>query len=452
MTNRLITQALPYANGSLHLGHLDESILSDIHVRHLKQKDLSTGGRTVYVCADDQHGSAITLRAQKEGIPPEALIERLRAEHIQDFEDFGIGFDHYHATHSEENRHLSCLIYGRLKEAGLIYKAPVEQLFDEEAGIFLADRFVKGSCPQCQAADQHGDNCEKCGSSSSALDELNHLVIVGNQTHRRHQGAGDAGSCFSLIGPVLLGDFPHGFVDEFLFKGAGPAALAFGDGIGAAAGQEGPQGDVVVVCFFCAHTNRLSVSVSFTGPSQMASPALASSACRETPSPSCGSRAVAAHQAFAGPTSPASHLGIPCHAPKSKSQSPAHLCPRESQQPPRSARGAANASSAFALVASHAIFRLSFSYHNSDSYFVWRCQCVPPFIAIANRKKDRAAEEARLHQDEKSSNFNRLGEAAPSRLSCKHRGAKGPLRAMGTLYKGLEPSQYGSAEGRSHEI
>lgn len=170
MTQRLITQALPYANGSLHLGHLEEAILTDIYVRHLRRRDLATGDRTVYVCADDQHGSAITLRARKEGIAPEALIERLRAEHIKDFNDFGIGFDHYHATHSEENRQLSELIYGRLKAAGLIHKAPVEQLFDEEAGVFLADRLVKGSCPACHAVDQYGDNCEKCGAGYSALE------------------------------------------------------------------------------------------------------------------------------------------------------------------------------------------------------------------------------------------------------------------------------------------
>jgi methionyl-tRNA synthetase len=181
MTKRLITQALPYANGSLHLGHLEEAILTDIYVRHLKQKDLTSGDQTLYVCADDQHGSAITLRAQKEGIPPEDLIARLRAEHVQDFEDFGIEFDHYHATHSDENRKLSELIYGRLKEAGLIRKAPVEQLFDEQAGVFLADRFVKGACPACKAVDQFGDNCDKCGASYSAL-ELGNPVSQITQT------------------------------------------------------------------------------------------------------------------------------------------------------------------------------------------------------------------------------------------------------------------------------
>lgn len=178
MTKQLITTALPYANGDIHIGHLIEYVEGDVFSRHQKQKHNNPDDEILFVCADDQHGSAITIRVQKEGISPEVLIERLRSAHVKDFTDFHIQFDHYHATHSEENRKLCELVYGRLKDAGLIYKAPVEQLFDEQAGVFLADRFVKGSCPICKAPDQYGDNCEKCGASYGALELIDPISQV----------------------------------------------------------------------------------------------------------------------------------------------------------------------------------------------------------------------------------------------------------------------------------
>lgn len=177
MTKHLITIALPYSNGDLHIGHLLEAVEGDVFARRQKQR-AKPDDETLFVCADDQHGSAITIRAEKEGISPEELIGRLRAAHVQDFNGFHVEFDHYHATHSEENRALCELVYGRLKDAGLIYKAPVTQLFDESAGVFLADRLVKGGCPSCQAPDQHGDNCEKCGAIYGALELLNPVSQV----------------------------------------------------------------------------------------------------------------------------------------------------------------------------------------------------------------------------------------------------------------------------------
>ncbi|SDS05503.1 methionyl-tRNA synthetase [Halopseudomonas litoralis] len=157
----LVTSALPYANGSIHLGHMLEYIQTDIWVRFQKLR----GNQCVYVCADDAHGSAIMLRAEKEGITPEQLIDNVKAEHTADFADFLVDFDNYHSTHSEENRELSELIYGKLKAAGHINTRSVTQYFDPEKGMFLADRFIKGTCPKCAAEDQYGDNCEKCGAT-----------------------------------------------------------------------------------------------------------------------------------------------------------------------------------------------------------------------------------------------------------------------------------------------
>ncbi|CEA01266.1 methionyl-tRNA synthetase [Pseudomonas saudimassiliensis] len=157
----LVTSALPYANGSIHLGHMLEYIQTDIWVRFQKLR----GNQCIYVCADDAHGSAIMLRAEKEGITPEQLIANVKAEHTADFADFLVDFDNYHSTHSEENRELSELIYGKLKAAGHINTRSVTQYFDPEKGMFLADRFIKGTCPKCAAEDQYGDNCEKCGAT-----------------------------------------------------------------------------------------------------------------------------------------------------------------------------------------------------------------------------------------------------------------------------------------------
>ncbi len=160
----LVTSALPYANGPIHLGHLFEAIQTDIWVRFQKMR----GHQCLYVSADDTHGTGTMLNAEKAGQTPEAFIAALRAEHLRDFRAFGIQHDNYDSTHSEENRKLSELIFSRLQAAGLIFVQPVAQLHDPERGMFLADRFVKGSCPVCQAPDQYGDNCDACGATYDA--------------------------------------------------------------------------------------------------------------------------------------------------------------------------------------------------------------------------------------------------------------------------------------------
>ena len=162
----LVTSALPYANGSIHLGHLMEHIQTDIWVRYQRL----TGNQCIYVCADDAHGTATMLNADELGISAEDLISAVHKEHIQDFQDFHISHDNFHSTHSEENKHFSYLIYRKLKEAGQIGEHDINQLYDPEKGMFLADRFVTGNCPQCNAADQYGDNCDACGATYSAMD------------------------------------------------------------------------------------------------------------------------------------------------------------------------------------------------------------------------------------------------------------------------------------------
>ncbi|MCK9754852.1 methionine--tRNA ligase [Pseudomonas syringae pv. syringae] len=162
----LVTSALPYANGSIHLGHMLEYIQTDMWVRFQKHR----GNQCIYVCADDAHGSAIMLRAEKEGITPEQLIANVKAEHSADFADFLVDFDNFHSTHSDENRELSSMIYKRLRDAGHIATRSVTQYFDPEKKMFLADRFIKGTCPKCAAEDQYGDNCEKCGATYAPTD------------------------------------------------------------------------------------------------------------------------------------------------------------------------------------------------------------------------------------------------------------------------------------------
>ena len=160
----LVTSALPYANGPIHLGHMLEYIQTDIWVRYQKQ----SGHRCVYVCADDAHGTAIMLRAQTLGITPEELISNVKLEHEADFSGFHIDFDHYSSTHTETNRYYSELIYSRVRDAGGIAVRKISQLYDPEKGLFLADRYVKGTCPKCGANDQYGDNCEACGATYQA--------------------------------------------------------------------------------------------------------------------------------------------------------------------------------------------------------------------------------------------------------------------------------------------
>ncbi|WPO99037.1 methionine--tRNA ligase [Pseudomonas sp. HR96] len=162
----LVTSALPYANGSIHLGHMVEYIQTDMWVRFQKHR----GNQCIYVCADDAHGSAIMLRAEKEGITPEQLIAKVQAEHSGDFADFLVDFDNFHSTHAEENRELSSAIYLKLREAGHIATRSITQYFDPDKQMFLADRFIKGTCPKCGTADQYGDNCEHCGATYAPTD------------------------------------------------------------------------------------------------------------------------------------------------------------------------------------------------------------------------------------------------------------------------------------------
>ncbi|MFL6964786.1 methionine--tRNA ligase [Pseudomonas alvandae] len=162
----LVTSALPYANGSIHLGHMLEYIQTDMWTRFQKHR----GNQCIYVCADDAHGSAIMLRAEKEGITPEQLIANVQAEHSADFAEFLVDFDNFHSTHAEENRELSSQIYLKLRDAGHISTRSVTQYFDPEKKMFLADRFIKGTCPKCGTEDQYGDNCEKCGATYAPTD------------------------------------------------------------------------------------------------------------------------------------------------------------------------------------------------------------------------------------------------------------------------------------------
>ncbi|MEY3201712.1 MAG: methionyl-tRNA synthetase [Pseudomonadota bacterium] len=157
----LVTSALPYANGAIHLGHLVEYIQTDLWVRFQKMR----GHECWYVCADDTHGTPVMLRAEKEGIAPEALIARVRDEHQRDFAGFLVAFDNYYSTHSPETQHYANEIYARLQQAGLIEAREIEQFYDPAKAMFLPDRFIKGECPKCGAADQYGDNCEACGAA-----------------------------------------------------------------------------------------------------------------------------------------------------------------------------------------------------------------------------------------------------------------------------------------------
>lgn len=180
MTQRriLVTAALPYANGHIHIGHLVEYLQTDIWVRFQNLR----GARCIYVCADDTHGTAVMIRARKEGRSEEALIAEMREAHIRDFAGFDVAFDNYGSTHSEENRRLCGEIWAKIRAAGLVAEREVEQLYDPEAGQFLADRFVRGECPKCGAADQYGDNCEVCGSTYSPTDLKNPRSTLSGAT------------------------------------------------------------------------------------------------------------------------------------------------------------------------------------------------------------------------------------------------------------------------------
>ncbi|MDP8160325.1 methionine--tRNA ligase [Pasteurella atlantica] len=174
----LVTCALPYANGAIHLGHMLEHIQADIWVRFQRM----CGNEVYFVCADDAHGTPIMLNANKLGITPEQLIEQAKTSHTADFKGFNISFDNYHSTHSDENREIVADIYGKLKANGFIKTRVISQLFDPEKQMFLPDRFVKGTCPKCKAEDQYGDNCEVCSETYSPMDLINPRSAVSGAT------------------------------------------------------------------------------------------------------------------------------------------------------------------------------------------------------------------------------------------------------------------------------
>ena len=179
----LVTNALPYANGPIHIGHMLGYIQADIWVRFQKLR----GHECHYVCADDAHGTPIMLKAQQLGIAPEQMIADMNAAHQADFADFHVAFDHYHSTHSDENRELAELIYTRLRDNGYIKTKIIEQLFDPEKEMFLPDRFVKGSCPKCGAEDQYGDNCDVCGATYAPTELKNPKSAVSGATPELRQ-------------------------------------------------------------------------------------------------------------------------------------------------------------------------------------------------------------------------------------------------------------------------
>ena len=178
MRRILVTSALPYANGQIHIGHLVEYIQTDIWVRFQRMR----GHEVHYVGADDTHGTPIMLRAEKEGMTPQELIAKVWQEHKRDFDNFLISFDNYYSTDSEENKQLSQEIYLKLRDAGLIEKRAIEQAYDPVKEMFLPDRFIKGECPKCGAKDQYGDSCEKCGATYSPTDLKNPFSVVSGAT------------------------------------------------------------------------------------------------------------------------------------------------------------------------------------------------------------------------------------------------------------------------------
>ena len=173
----LVTSALPYANGDIHLGHLVEYIQTDIWVRFQKMR----GHDCTYVCADDAHGTPIMLRAKREGISPQELIDRVNTDHQRDFADFHVDFDQFYSTHSPENKTLCQDIYTKLKDNGHIVTETIKQAYDEQEGMFLPDRFVKGTCPKCKAEDQYGDNCEACGATYDPTELIDPISVLSGK-------------------------------------------------------------------------------------------------------------------------------------------------------------------------------------------------------------------------------------------------------------------------------
>src|SRR4029077_20017683 len=201
----LVTAALPYANGHIHLGHLVEYIQTDIWVRFQKLR----GNRCIYICADDTHGTAIMIRARQEGRSEEALIADMREHHIRDFAGFDIQFDNYGSTNSPANRDFCGQIRSGPRRGGLVTEREVTQLYDAKAGTFLADRFVKGTCPVCKTPDQYGDSCEKCGSTYTPTELIDPIsTLSGAKPELR-----SAPHLFVVIEKL------HGFLDEWTQSG-----------------------------------------------------------------------------------------------------------------------------------------------------------------------------------------------------------------------------------------
>ncbi|TJY62896.1 methionine--tRNA ligase [Sinimarinibacterium sp. CAU 1509] len=204
----LVTNALPYANGPIHLGHMVGYVQADIWVRFQR-----LGGNTVhYVCADDAHGTPIMLAAEKAGQSPEAFVDAIRQQHERDFAEFGVAFDHYHSTHSDENRHFAELIYARLRDAGAIASRSIEQLYDPVKQMFLPDRYIKGECPKCGSPDQYGDNCEVCGAAYAPTDLKNPHSVVSGATPEMRQSEHyffEVGKFQSFLQQWLEGEVAH---------------------------------------------------------------------------------------------------------------------------------------------------------------------------------------------------------------------------------------------------
>lgn len=204
----LVTSALPYANGSIHLGHMVEHIQTDVWVRFQKLR----GHECYYCCADDTHGTPVMLAAQKQGIGPEDMIAKVREEHLADFTGFGIGYDNYYSTHSPENKQFSQDIYRALKANGKIESRVIEQLFDPEKQMFLPDRFVKGECPKCHAQDQYGDNCEVCGTTYSPTELINPYSAVSGAKPELRESEHfffKLGECADFLKAWTSGNNPH---------------------------------------------------------------------------------------------------------------------------------------------------------------------------------------------------------------------------------------------------
>jgi methionyl-tRNA synthetase len=181
MRKILVTSALPYANGSIHLGHLVEYIQTDIWVRYQRM----IGSEVYYICADDTHGTPVMLRAEKENISPEQLVKNVHKEHSKDFLDFNVSFNHFHSTHSSENKNLSEIIYKSLVGNNKILKKEIEQFYDTEKKMFLPDRFIIGDCPKCEAKEQYGDGCEKCGAIYNPTDLKNPISALSRTKPER---------------------------------------------------------------------------------------------------------------------------------------------------------------------------------------------------------------------------------------------------------------------------